>query len=141
MNQLPLCRQCGGHHMTRARLIRIATVVASRAFCRWYAADSGEPEDQVAQDHLPYVLAALRQSLREHVKETFGALYHGIYSDAEREVALRAAASGVPHDAVLGFCAMPEIQMPVLCEAAELCGREIAQVWILQSAGSNGSQE
>lgn len=135
MDQLPLCRQCGGHHMTRARLIRIATVVAGRAFCRWYAADSGEPEDQVAQVHLPYVLAALRLNLREHVKDTFDALYHGIYPDEEQELAMLAAASGVPHDAVLGFCAMPEVQMPVLCEIAVLCGREIAEEWIRQSAG------
>jgi hypothetical protein len=65
-----------------------------RTFCRWYAAASGEPEDQVAQDHLPYVLAALRQGLREHFKDTFGALYHGIRPDAGQEVALLAAASG-----------------------------------------------
>ena len=87
------------------------------------------------QDHLPYVLGALRQSLREPVKDTFGALYHGIYADPEQKVALLAAASGVPHDAVLSFCMTPEVQIPVLCEIAALCGREIAEAWIRESAG------
>lgn len=135
MDQLPPCRQCGRHHMRRATLARIATAVAGRAFCRWYAAASGETEDQVAQDHLPHVLAALRQSLREHVEDTFGALYHGIHPDAEQEVALLAAASGLPHDSVLSLCMMPEVQMPVLCEIAVLCGREIAEAWISESVG------
>ena len=121
--------------MTRATLTKIATAVAGRAFCSWYAANSGEPQEQVAVDHLPYVLTALRRSLREHVKDTFGALYHGIHPDAEQEVALLAASSGVPHDAVLSLCTMPEVQMPVLCVIAMLCGQEIAQAWIRESAG------
>jgi hypothetical protein len=135
MDQLPPCRQCSRHHMTRATLARIAAAVAGRAFCRWYAAASGEPEDQVAQDHLRYVLAALRQSLRERVKDIFAALYHGIRPDAEQEVALLAAASGLPHDSVLSLCMMPKIQMPVLCEIAVLCGREIAEAWIREAVG------
>jgi hypothetical protein len=62
-------------------------------------------------------------------------LYHGIHPDAEQEVALLAAAPGMPHDSVLSLCTMPEVQMPVLCEIAVLCGREIAEAWISESVG------
>jgi hypothetical protein len=30
---------------------------------------------------------------------------------------------------------MPKIQMPVLCEIAVLCGREIAEAWIREAVG------
>ena len=142
MSQQSLCRKCGGRHVTRSRLARVALAVASRAFVASYAAESGEPEDQVERDTLPHALPVLRLKLRQHVREAYEAIYHGLFPYAGHDVALLAGhmvPAGAPLDFILEAYATVEVQMPVFLELAIICGRDITTQWYEEEASEIGA--